>query len=275
MGWKAIKRAFTQDTFAAYVSTLQWHNWRPTKIVWHNTAAPSLAQWLKSADADRAAKLVPGITRMTNLEYFFQKWTGGPHLFIANDFIWVLNPLTTKGVHSPSFNSTSIGIEMVGDFAVEDDDTGEGLKVKNNTIFATALLCDTLGIDPTMKSILLHKEDPRTTHDCPGEHIARDKSAMVQAVIDLMPGGEHDPVAVGAIIAGERPPSPPPIIHQGVVSTNGLNVRSGPGVSNKVIASLQKGVIVKILGEAKNGSTGWLKIDPAGWVASTYITQRS
>lgn len=195
MSWPAVKRAFHPEEFALYLKTISWPAWRPNKIIWHNTGAPSLAQWQQTAAQDKAKGIQPGLTRIKNLEVYFRDqnhWSGAPHLFIAPDVIWVFNPLNAPGVHSPSFNASSIGIEMVGDFEKEDDETGDGLKVKNNCIFATAELCKAIGIDPTIRSILLHKEDPKTTHDCPGIHIARDKLAMVSSVLSLVNGNHTD-----------------------------------------------------------------------------------
>lgn len=276
MAWPAVKQAFTQEQFREYVTHLEWNRWRPSKIVWHNTAAPSLVQWMKSAAEDERKGLKPGISRIKSLENYFKNqnhWPGAPHLFIANDFIWVFNPLTAAGTHSPSYNNTAIGIEMIGDFDREDDDSGNGLKVKNNTIFATTLLCSVLGLDPAT-AILLHKQDPRTTHDCPGKDIAQDKSKMIASVVDLMSGGEHDPDETGGVI-GDIPPPPKPI-RNGVVNTNNLNFRSGPGVAHGSTGSLDKGVKLVILDEAKNGSTSWLHVKtPAGytgWVGGKFVT---
>lgn len=276
--WPAVKRAFEQEQFRAYGETLAWPRWRPSRIVWHNTAAPSLVQWIKSADADRAKGLKPGITRIQNLERFFHDdnhWSGCPHLFVANDYIWEMNPLTAPGVHSPSWNNVSIGIEMVGDFAVEDDDSGEGLKVKNNTIFATAILCSALGLNPSNETIFLHKEDKKTTHDCPGARIAIDKQAMIAAVASLMAGGEHDPAGVAAVISGiTPPPSGKPEEHGRTIVAN-LNLRRGPGVTNAAIGPLPKGLDLTIIDEAKNGTTAWLHVrTPAGvlgWVSGSFV----
>lgn len=258
--WPAVKRGFTQEGFSDYVKDLFWRQWRPSKIVWHNTAAPSLEQWIRSAEQDRGKGLIPGQTRIGNLENFFrsnQGWSGCPHLFIANDLIWVMNPLISPGVHSPSFNSTAIGIEMVGDFSKESPDFGPGLQVKQNTTFTTAILCSTIGIEASPDTIRLHKEDKRTTHDCPGELIAKQKLAMVKAVGDLMSGGDHHDE---------------PIIEpwHGRVATDNLNIRSGPGVVNKSIGKLAKGTWVKVNGEAKNGTTTWLHIEN-GWISGSFV----
>lgn len=274
--WPAVKQSFTQEDFGHYVSTLTWPAWRPRRIVWHNTAAPSLAQWIKSAEKDRLDGRVPGSTRIGNLESFFRDtnhWPGCPHLFVANDLIWVMNPLTAPGTHSPSWNTISLGIEMVGDFSVEDDDAGEGLKVKNNTIYATAILCTTLGLDPS-EIIYLHKQDPKTTHDCPGRDIAQDKALMISAVSDLMSGGEHDPMEVSSVIAGLPEAQRPPEQRCKTIVAD-LNLRKGPGVANASMGSLPKGLLLIIVDEAKNGTTSWLRVTtPAkytGWVSGAFV----
>lgn len=282
MAWPAIKRPFTQDEFREYVETLSWLRWRPSKLVWHNTAAPSLAQWIVAGNADRAQGLVPGTTRINNLEHYFRdqnKWSGCPHLFVANDVIWEMNPLTAPGVHSPSFNTTAIGIEMIGDFDREDDDSGDGLSVKQNTIFATAILCSALGLEPSVNTIYLHKQDPRTTHDCPGSNIAKDRLSMIADVAALMNGGEHNPAEVAEVIATGKSDKTVPVERRGVTTHADLNLRRGPGVNNESRGALPKNTPLAILGEAKNKSTVWLSVrTPAGytgWVAAQFVKQEN
>ena len=274
--WPAVKRGFSQEGFKDYVQSLVFGAWRPSKIVWHNTAAPSLAQWIKSAKADQAQGLTPGISRIKSLEKFFHDdnhWSGCPHLFVANDVIWVMNPLTAPGVHSPSWNSTSIGIEMIGDFSVEDDDSGEGLKVKQNTIFATAVLCSLFGLEPK-EAIFLHKQDPKTTHDCPGKNIAIDKLSMISAVSDLMAGGEHVPAETAHVIAGGEIKQVPGD-RLGTTTVDGLNFRRGPGVMNEATGQVPKGTQVTILDEARNGTSVWYKVRSPlgyiGWIAGKFV----
>lgn len=275
MAWPAVKRGFTQSDFRVYVQALRFGAWRPSLIVWHNTAAPTLAQWQATADQDKSKGLAPGATRLANLETYFKGrgWSGGPHLFVADDLINVFNPLTLPGVHSPSWNNISIGIEMVADFDREDDDGGPGLKVRNNTIFATAVLCEVFGLDPE-SAIRLHREDPRTTHACPGVDFARDKSDAVRAVAALMAGGEHghEDIAVGI---GALPVPPAPRERTGKTTVGDLNLREGAGIAHAVKGELPKGVTLVILDSARNGTTDWLKVrTPAGiigWVAGRYV----
>ena len=144
MPWKGIvNRAFTPTQFADYVAGLTFSLWRPQFVVLHNTGAPTLAQW-------RAGPTTPQ-QRILNLEHFYrdtQGWSAGPHLFVADDFIWAFTPLTTSGVHSPSWNAVSWGVEMVGDYAQEDFDQGPGAAVAANTVFALATLHTALWLDP-------------------------------------------------------------------------------------------------------------------------------
>jgi hypothetical protein len=182
--WKGIVGlSFTPDEFDTYCHGLRWNAWRPSFIVLHNTAIPSLAQRPQ------------GFTRthIANLETFYRdtnKWSAGPHLFIDDKQIWVFTRLTVSGVHSPSWNKFALGVEMLGDYEREAFDKGRGLKVRNNTVAALASLSAVLGIDP--QTMRLHREDTLTTHACPGARVA--KNVVIQEVQDLIVarhGGDH------------------------------------------------------------------------------------
>ena len=183
-GWKGIVgTSFTPDDFDSYCHTLLWNAWRPSFMVVHNTAIPSLAQRTKGLTT----------THIQNLEVFYrdqQRWKAGPHLFVDDKQIWVFTPLTVSGTHSPSWNKVALGIEMLGDYEREAFDSGRGLKVRQHTVCALATLCAILGIDPgTMK---IHREDPLTTHACPGKNVR--KLELIQEVTDLIVSrhaGEH------------------------------------------------------------------------------------
>src|SRR5215510_3810690 len=164
-GWKGIvAKPFNADAFVEYCHTLSWEAWRPSFIVLHNTQIPSLAQRPNGFS----------LNHIQQLEAFYrdtQGWKAGPHLFVDDRQIWVFTPLTVSGTHSPSWNSTALGIEMLGDFESEDFGTGRGARVRSNAIAALASLSAILGIDPhTMR---IHREDPLTTHACPGKNVRK------------------------------------------------------------------------------------------------------
>jgi hypothetical protein len=68
----------------------------------------------------------------------------------------------------------------------------EGLseQVRDNTVSALATLHGLLGLDPS--TLRLHKEDLRTTHDCPGRNV--DKADIIQRILNCLAEqhiGEH------------------------------------------------------------------------------------
>jgi N-acetylmuramoyl-L-alanine amidase len=182
--WKGIVGAsFNPDDFDAYCHTLQWLAWRPSFIVLHNTGVPSLAQRPNGLSKKN----------IQSLEAFYrdqQKWSAGPHLFVDDKQIWVFTPLTVSGIHSPSWNKVSLGVEMLGDYEKEAFDSGRGLKVRKNAVAALATLSAALGFES--QTLRLHREDPLTTHACPGKNVR--KLEVIQEVQDLILArnpGEH------------------------------------------------------------------------------------
>ena len=185
--WKGIVGlSFSPDEFDTYCHSLRWDAWRPSFVVLHNTAVPSLA--------DRPN----GFTRthIANLESFYrdtQGWSAGPHLFVDDRQIWVFTPLTLSGVHSPSWNKLALGVEMLGNYEQEAFNDGRGLRVRVNTVAAIATLCAVIGIDPEL--LKLHKEDKLTTHACPGRKVI--KKTVIREIQELMVlrhNGEHEPI---------------------------------------------------------------------------------
>lgn len=184
--WKPIVGlSFDAPSFDSYCQGLSWTSWRPSFIALHNTAVPNLAQRPQGFTRQHIENLV-GYYRDQ------QGWSAGPHLFIDDRQIWVFTPLTTTGVHSPSWNSVAIGIEMLGNYATDAFDSGRGAAVHRNAVSAMASLSSALGLDP--ETMRLHKEDPRTTHDCPGRNVHKDAViAEVQALMNERGTAEHEP----------------------------------------------------------------------------------
>jgi len=181
--WKGIVgTGFTPAEFEDYVRSLKFDSWRPQFVVLHNTGDPTFAEW----------HAVPTERRLKGLESYYrddQQWSAGPHLFVADDKIWAFTPLTTPGVHSPSWNNVSWGVEIVGDY----DHEVFRSDVRDNVIAALTTLHMAIGLDP--QSLRLHKEDPKTTHKyCPGTRVS--KSDIVNALeraLFIETAGEHLP----------------------------------------------------------------------------------
>lgn len=267
--WKAIVNqakpvGMTVPQMATFIADMPFVAWRPSGLVLHNTALPTLAQWHGDTPAEQ---------RITNLVSYFRDdrgWSAGPHAFVADDLIWPFTPFNTPGVHSPSWNGTKIGIEMVGDFATESADTGAGLKVMQNTVALFGILSARLGLDPD--TIKFHKEDPLTTHDCPGGHVL--KPRFIELVKEYMgQAGEHPSVYPDPAPGAANPQTG---LRMGTVNREDLNIREHPGVVYPVVGSLKKGEAVTIAGSAMNGTTKWLQISAPtpGWVAAFFVDQK-
>ena len=181
--WKGIVgEGFTALEFEAYVRTITFDKWRPQFVVLHNTGDPTFAEWHS----------VPTSQRLKGLESYYrddQGWSGGPHLFVADDKIWVFTPLTTPGVHSPSWNAVSWGVEIVGDY----DHELFRSDVRANVIAALATLHMAVGLDP--QTLRLHKDDPKTTHKyCPGTRVSKaDIMKALEEALFVEAPGEHLP----------------------------------------------------------------------------------
>jgi hypothetical protein len=176
--WKGIiAQNFTPEQFRQCVAGLTFDEWVPTFITLHHTAEPCLA--------DRPNGFNTG--SMVGLQKYYRDemgWSAGPHLFVDDQpaGIWVFTPLTTPGVHAKSFNSHSLGLEMLGNYDTEDFDSGRGLVVQQNAVAAIAILSKALGIDP--ETMMFHRDEPSTTKTCPGGNV--DKAAFIAAVQGAM-----------------------------------------------------------------------------------------
>jgi len=160
--WKGIVgKGFSAAAFRTYLTTVEFSSWRPQFVVVHNTFVPTLADWHS----------VPGRRRMLGLQSYYRDqmhWSAGPHLFVADDRIWVFTPLNTSGIHSPSWNAISWGVELAGDYSTEPFSAA----VRDHAVSALAGLHKLVGLDP--HGLRLHREDPETTHkNCPGKNVIK------------------------------------------------------------------------------------------------------
>jgi Bacterial SH3 domain/N-acetylmuramoyl-L-alanine amidase len=266
MPWKDIDgRGLTVAQFKDHVAGLRFDNWRPSFVAVHNTANPSLNP-LPAHGSWHGSSTTPENRVRKSLVTFYRDtmgWGSGPHLFIADDLIWLFTPLTTSGTHSPSWNGTALGFEMVGDYELEAFDSGPGAKVRDNAVAALAIVHAKLGLNP--ETIRLHKEDPRTTHDCPGKNVK--KPDLIRRVQEFMAdGGEHTTADESTVT--------PPAARSASVNVDGLNLRSAASASAEVLATLAKDTKLQVIGETMNGTTKWLRVKAPqeGWVSASFVT---
>ncbi len=161
-----VGRRFSRAEFIEYVKWVrvnEHYTWSPTGITMHHTGFPNLS-------------IRPnGFTEqhMLNMRHGYindNGWRHGPHLFVDDHGIWVFNPLSIRGVHAVSYNSTRYGIEMLGNFDNAEDFSHErGLSSRSHGMFAAAVLMKYAGISTA--KLNFHRHDPETTKSCPGRHV--------------------------------------------------------------------------------------------------------
>lgn len=228
--WKGIVgMGFRPSDFKDYVHSLTPGAWRPQFVVLHNTSSPRLSQWHSTS----------GGSRMKNLESYYRDqmgWSAGPHLFVADDLIWAFTPLTMSGVHSPSWNAISWGVEMVGEYEEEPFSPA----VRANTIDALATIHLWQGVDP--EALRFHKEDPETDHTtCPGRNVDKsDILARLRARIAELSPGEH----LASRRAEETPKSAPAAAGPGQRRSVNINATEFGGKDDSEDSAYGTGPIV-------------------------------
>lgn len=170
-----VGHGYTPGAFEDYVSAIRFDSWRPRFVVLHHTLQPTLGTWHRSSGTERTAQLA---------RFFKERgWKGGPHIFVADDMVWVLTPLTQPGIHTLGWNSEAIGVEMVGDYSRESINEGPGRDTYENAVRVIAALDRALGQPAT--SLRFHRDAPNSIHkDCPGRLIQ--KADMVQRIEALL-----------------------------------------------------------------------------------------
>jgi hypothetical protein len=165
MSYNNVGQVWTSDSFDAYLKTLQRPSWC-TKVCLHHTSSPSLAQ--------RPSGFT--VQHIINMRDYYKSlgWSSGPHLFIDEDQVWGMTPLNERGVHAVSFNSTAIGIEVLGDYDSENNATGRGLQCWQMAAKVTKSLFTWLNVPINASNLLFHRDDPQTSKTCPGTKVTKD-----------------------------------------------------------------------------------------------------
>lgn len=165
MSYANVGKRWSPSGLAEYLGTQSRPTWAKS-ITIHHTASPSLAM--------RPSGLLA--QHMENLRNYYQNrlgWSRGPHFFIDDDEVLGMTPPTIKGTHAVSFNSSSIGFELLGDFDTEDPTTGRGLAVCTTGAAAARATLDWLGLPINEQTVLFHRDDPRTSKTCPGRKVTK------------------------------------------------------------------------------------------------------
>lgn len=186
--------AYTRAEWQAHVNGLTWDAFsaatkRPLGICLHNTWRPTIASWTET-DPQR-------INGLNGLRAYYEGmgWHAGPHAFISRQFINGFSPLTAWGIHSTCFNHTHIGLEMIGNYAAgaEPFDSGDGAMVRDNAVFAVAVLMAKIGLAPE-RDLVFHRDCSADHHDCPGSGVGKPEMvARIRADMTMLSGPAPSP----------------------------------------------------------------------------------
>lgn len=165
MGFENTGRVWTVESLASYLAEIKKPDWCDS-VTLHHTGAPSLAQRPVGLTAQH----------LRNIEHFYRVtkgWSSAPHLFVDEDQLWGMCDFRKKGVHAVSFNGRSVGIEVLGNYDVEDARSGRGLACWRNAAAATKVVLDWLGKSAGPRTVFFHRDDPTTSKSCPGTRVEK------------------------------------------------------------------------------------------------------
>ena len=152
---KIVNKKLNLSQFEDYVKDKYFGTLPANKLVIHHTWKPTKAQWTGQSS-------IIGLKRY----YEGKGWSAGPHLFIADDGIWLFTDMQKDGIHAGAGNHRSIGIEVVGNY---NDKVWTGATYKN-TIGAIKVLMKRLKIKES--GVKFHR-DYNSTKSCPGWAITK------------------------------------------------------------------------------------------------------
>jgi len=172
---QTLLKKLTKNEFDEYCRTKDFGSLPPGEIVLHHTFRPTAETWR-------------GLPTLKILQKYYEGlgWSAGPHIFVAEDGIWLFSDMRNVGIHAGLGNATwlknrrkiggyfvrnakllkySVGVEVVGNF---DEKVWEGKTLKN-AISCICSLKKRLGL--SNKNIRFHREfSPKT---CPGNAITK------------------------------------------------------------------------------------------------------
>lgn len=172
-----INQRLTLQQFQEYVRGFSFNPNNPNKLVIHHT-------WRPTKDGWQGERTMGGLKRY----YEGKGWTSGPHLFIAEDGIWLFTPMNKIGIHAGSLNLNSIGIEVVGDY---DREVWSG-NTKSNALGTIKILMNRLGL--TNNEIYFHRDV--SSKSCPGHAITKEwlfAELKSTRLFPMIPGGSSLP----------------------------------------------------------------------------------
>jgi hypothetical protein len=159
-------RVMTGDEFAVFVETKSFGPLPPDCIFLHHTWRPTREQWKGKQTLLAIKRNYEGYTWTDSQGRVHQGWTAGPHLFIADDGIWLFTDLARDGIGVKGHNRGSLHVEMVGNY---DERLPDGPTL-THTVAALGALFNRLELDP--QDLLFHRDT--SYKSCPGTMVTKE-----------------------------------------------------------------------------------------------------
>lgn len=159
-------RVMSADEFVRYVETLEFARPLPTKLFLHHTWKPTLETWRGKSTILAMKAYYEKQLWVDSQGRWHEGWNAGPHLFVANDGIWLFSDLRYDGVGAAGHNERSRHLEMVGNY----DEVLPSGPMLANTIAALGIINERLGLD--INKLYFHRDVSSKT--CPGTAVRKE-----------------------------------------------------------------------------------------------------
>jgi hypothetical protein len=153
-------RCMSASEFVKYIEGLEMPQPLPTRFFLHHTWIPTRQSWKGHSTLVAMKRHYERQLWRDSQGRLREGWTVGPHLFVADDGIWLFSDIRYDGVGVYGHNYLSRHLEMVGDYN-DELPTGETLR---NTIVALGVLHEKLGLD--IRKLYFHRDF--SSKSCPG-----------------------------------------------------------------------------------------------------------
>ncbi|MGI6367438.1 MAG: peptidoglycan recognition family protein [Anaerolineae bacterium] len=159
-------RVMNESSFITYVERLKILDPQPTRVFLHHTWKPTRESW-KGKSTIAAMKKYYEKQLWRDVDGTLREgWTAGPHIFVADDGIWLFSDLRLDGVGVRGHNTGTRHVEMVGNY---DEQLPSGATL-DNTIAVLGMLHVKFGLD--IANLGFHRD--LGSKSCPGRAVQKE-----------------------------------------------------------------------------------------------------
>lgn len=177
MGFELVGRVWTAESLGRELAGEKPPAWIRA-VVLHHTQIPDLAMRPRGLTIQHIITIADWYHRPPDQGGL--GWSSGPHFFLDEEQIFGMCDVRRRGVHARSFNASALGIEVLGNYDVEDPAAGRGLRCWRNAAALAGVLLGWLGRAPSPETVLFHRDDPNTGKSCPGRKV--EKNWLLQLI---------------------------------------------------------------------------------------------